>query len=76
MSKRVTIAHPRQPVSADDWVKQKPAAAAAEPMKRLTIDIPESLHTRIKIACAANRQNMADKVRALLEAEFPADKAA
>jgi hypothetical protein len=37
------------------------------------VDIPESLHTRIKLACVANRQKMADAVRALLEAKWPED---
>lgn len=40
-------------------------------MKRLTVDIPESLHTRIKTACAQNRQKIADAVRALLEERWP-----
>jgi len=40
-------------------------------MKRLTIDVPESLHTRIKLSCVANRQKMADAVRILLEQNWP-----
>jgi hypothetical protein len=40
-------------------------------MKRLTVDISESLHTRIKLACVANKQNIADAVRALLEQHWP-----
>jgi hypothetical protein len=47
------------------------ADASAEPTKRLTVDLPESLHTRIKLACAANHQKMADAVRALLEEHWP-----
>jgi hypothetical protein len=47
------------------------AEAPAEPTKRLTIDIPESLHTRIKLACGANHQKMADAVRALLDEHWP-----
>jgi hypothetical protein len=47
------------------------AEVPAEPTRRLTVDIPESLHTRIKLACAANRQKMADAVRALLEEHWP-----
>jgi hypothetical protein len=43
-------------------------------MKRLTIDVPESLHTRIKLSCVQNRQNMADAVRQLLEERWPADE--
>jgi hypothetical protein len=45
-------------------------------MKRLTIDIPASLHTRIKLACVANQQNMTHAIRALLEQHWPAERAA
>jgi hypothetical protein len=75
-AKKVAIAHPRPVASPDDWVKQKPAPAANEPVKRLTIDIPESLHTRIKIDCAANQKKMSDAVRELLEAQWPTAKGA
>ena len=37
--------------SPDEWVMAKPGPA--EPMKRLTIDIPLSLHTRVKSQCAS-----------------------
>jgi|GEM_PF-878516 hypothetical protein len=46
------------------------APEASEPMKRLTIDVPASLHRRIKVACALNGVKIADEVRALLEAKF------
>lgn len=39
-------------------------------MKRLTIDIPEELHRRVKTACAAKGVQMADEIRTLLEKEF------
>lgn len=59
--------------AADDWVRdRKPAAIAeGEAMKRLTIDVPEALHKRIKTYCAANGLIMADEIRALLEEKFP-----
>ncbi len=41
-------------------------------MKRFTIDVPVELHSRIKIACAQRGKVMADEIRRLLEAEFPA----
>ena len=45
MAKKVQIGHPREVTTHDAWVSQKPVAAApSEPMKRLTVDIPESLH--------------------------------
>jgi hypothetical protein len=76
MAKKVQIAHPRAVTRPDDWVNQKPAAADDVPMKRLTVDIPEDLHARIKIACATKREKMSDAVRALLESHWPAEKAA
>jgi hypothetical protein len=41
-------------------------------MKRFTIDVPVELHSRIKMACAQRGKIMADEIRRLLEAEFPA----
>ncbi len=54
--------------NVDDWVKDRPPAEM--PMKRLTIDIPVTLHQRVKSQCALKGQNMADMVRILLETEF------
>jgi hypothetical protein len=76
MAKRVPIAHPRAVKRPDDWVNQKPPQADDVPMKRLTVDIPEDLHARIKIGCATKRLKMSDAVRALLEHHWPEDKAA
>ncbi|ACL62543.1 conserved hypothetical protein (plasmid) [Methylobacterium nodulans ORS 2060] len=47
-------------------------APAVEVMRRLTFDIPEALHRRIRIYCAENDQRMADVIRDLLEERFPA----
>ena len=44
---------------------------AAEPTKRLTIDIPMNLHKRIKSQCALRDVPMADEIRELLEKHFP-----
>ena len=49
--------------SPDQWV-------SGEPTKRLTIDIPLSLHQRVKSQCALKGEKMADVVRKLLEKEF------
>lgn len=54
--------------SPDDWVTDR--QAKAEPLKRLTIDVPLSLHQRVKSQCALRGQNMADVVRELLEQHF------
>lgn len=48
-----------------------PLNIQAEPMKRFTIDVSESLHKRIKSQCAMRGLKMADTIRELLEQEFP-----
>jgi hypothetical protein len=63
-----------KPASADAWVKAAPEPAVAmpaEPMKRFTLDVPLSLHARVKVACAERGLKMADVLRDLLEREFP-----
>jgi hypothetical protein len=71
--------------AAADGAGETPAVAAApaeEPpdteikspavkMKRLTIDIPDSLHRRVKSRCGQEGWKMADVVRDLLENRFP-----
>ncbi|WP_447874224.1 plasmid partition protein ParG [Serratia fonticola] len=69
--KKVTFgAKPTKPApSADAWVESRSVEEEqlpAEKMKRLTIDIPESLHKAIKSACALRGTKIADEVRELL----------
>ncbi len=52
-------------------VAAKPSAAPAPKMKRLTIDIPDSLHRRVKSRCGMDGLRMADVIRDLLEQRFP-----
>lgn len=56
------------PGSPDEWVADR--LGSGEPMKRLTIDIPLSLHQKVKSQCALKGENMADAVRTLLEKHF------
>lgn len=66
---------PRPTTTPDEWVDaatSPPSNETAVPnskpkMKRLTIDVPEDLHRRFKIACAERGLNMADELRTLLE---------
>jgi hypothetical protein len=60
---------PAQAPAADDWVDSR-AAGEAEIMKRLTIDIPESLHRSIKSQCAMRGSKIADEVRELLLSKY------
>lgn len=52
----------------DAWVERR---AEAEPLKRLTIDIPKGLHARIKSQCALRGTKMVEEIRLLLEEAYP-----
>lgn len=54
---------------ADAWVENR-SDSEVEPMKRLTIDIPESLHRKIKAQCAMRGSKIADEVRELLTNKY------
>jgi hypothetical protein len=73
MTKKVAIgAKPTNkpsPAAADAWVEHR-ATEEAESMKRLTIDIPESLHRTIKAQCAMRGTKIADEVRELLFSKY------
>lgn len=78
MSKKITIgAKPtvQSPsASAEEWVSNRNIEhvqpVETQKMKRLTIDVTEGLHRRIKTACAARGTKMADEIRDLLEKHF------
>lgn len=57
---------PSVPPAADSWVESRSNGDLPEPMKRLTIDVPERLHKAIKTACAMRGTKIADEVRELL----------
>jgi hypothetical protein len=61
------------PATAEAWVADR--EAAVEPIKRLTIDIPLSLHRRVKAGCAREGTPIAEVIRDYLERRFPADPA-
>lgn len=54
------------PVAADAWVESRSTGDEPESMKRLTIDVPASLHRAIKSQCAMRGTKIADEVRELL----------
>lgn len=58
---------------ADQWVEAREAEepAGIEATKRLTLDLPQSLHRRIKATCATRGTKMVDEIRTLLEEHFP-----
>jgi len=57
------------PVVADQWVENT-APADSEPTKRLTLDIPASLHRAIKAQCALRDKKMVDEITALLLQQY------
>lgn len=44
-----------------------PLKAVDEPMKRLSIDLPQSVHTRFKTACSATGNKMTVEIAAFIE---------
>lgn len=84
MSKKVTMSTKpsktnAQILSADEWVSQgaNSTANGDEPEKeataRFTIDIPVSLHARIKSQCALKRTKMREEILSMLKEKFPID---
>lgn len=66
-TKKVALSRKPTSSSADAWVGSRDTTPVErEPMKRLTIDIPESLHREIKAQCAMRGSKIADEVRELL----------
>ncbi|KUO56867.1 MAG: hypothetical protein APF80_13445 [Alphaproteobacteria bacterium BRH_c36] len=69
------------PKPADAWVGTSQPVPLKEPKlegptKRLTVDIPEELHRRIKVDCAGKGIQISDVVRDLLASAFPGSDAA
>lgn len=63
-AKRVAIStKPKKEEAAEAWVADR---GQPEKMRRLTIDIPASLHGKIKAHCAVRGVAMADELRELL----------
>lgn len=57
------------PENPDAWVESR-TTDEPEPMKRLTIDLPASLHKAIKTQCAMRGKKIADELRALLSQKY------
>ena len=54
-------------VNAGSGTDIKKPDRAGEPTKRLSIDLPESLHTRFKVVCTKTRAKMAGEIIAMIE---------
>jgi predicted DNA binding CopG/RHH family protein len=62
-------AQPEMATTPEAWVENR---LAEEKQKRMTFDVPESLHKRVKMGCAARGVTIREIILELLEREFPA----
>ena len=73
--KRVAIGvRPPANPQADEWVRQGDTANISKTdlyVARLTIDVTPALRARIKVAAFTQGVTVAERLRALLEYEFP-----
>ena len=81
MSKKTFSAAPKPKQLTDDQIlafeqggaghdtsaPAKPMAVPVEATKRLSLDLPESMHTRFKTACSATGRKMVSEVQAFIE---------
>lgn len=56
--------------SPDQWVDTRESGSEKELMKRLTIDIPESLHRVIKMGCASRGTKIGQEITTLLKIHY------
>jgi len=68
MSKKITLE--ARPKDMERWVAERTLPKAGEKMKRLTIDLPESLHKRLKYRAIEEDKTMVDLIRELLQAKL------
>ena len=70
MSKKVAFStkptKEKPTVTAEQWVQDR----TNEGTKRLTLDIPASLHKRIKLQCVEDGTTIVDELRKLLEEHY------
>lgn len=63
--------HTKKPADAiDDWVNPQPAAPSPQELKRLVIDIPAALKTRIDVYCATHGKKQKNVLNDILERAF------
>lgn len=58
----------QQPANPDAWVDARQPETVS--IKRLTLDVPASLHATIKASCAMRGTKMVDEITAILQEKF------
>lgn len=76
MSKQVSIPVRKAPTkselaAADRFVSGGKKSLRVEKLVRVTFDLDEELHRRMKTYCSSNGRKMVDEVRELFEKHFP-----
>ena len=75
MSKKVVIGRRPAapgPKTADAWIANR--KATGEQVKKLTVDVPFSLHARMKSECVLRGRSLTEVLNELFEREFPAKR--
>jgi hypothetical protein len=64
--------------TGDKWVEKRVNSQSLNKkivrFKRLTLDIPESLHQTIKVSCASRSTKMVDEIREILSQHYIKEK--
>lgn len=81
MSKKVPISPRPTQKTPDDWITSgaEPDAVAAppepaEPIMRMTFDLPKSVHGQFKSACSLKGTKMTDELRRFVDAFLAENK--
>jgi len=75
VSKSISFERPKRGTQqAEKWVATRSADDEGEEMKRFTLDVPASLHRRIKVECTMRGEKMSDVLREMLEQAFPEER--
>ena len=56
----------KKPSTPEAWVKEKPKDNTSKPA-RLVVDIPDAMHTQIKVKCAQERIKMKEVTEQLFQ---------
>ena len=67
MNKKINFSKPNKVQLADTWVQ---SGGEEKIYKRLTVDIPEDLHTQIKVFCAKKMVKINKEIIPILQKHF------
>lgn len=59
-----------KPIAVTDKIKKQTVQKVKEPSKRITLDVPQSWHAEIKMACAKKGVKMNEEILPVLQKHF------